>query len=367
MESLVIANIRHRPMRTAVSIFGVALGVVLVLLMTGLASGIIQERAERDASVGAEIIFRHSGTTSLSVSSSALSLPVEYGQRLLQIKGVKMVTPIGQYVQSGAGGFGFRSIDAIDFDSYRKISGIRIIAGSEPKSEDDVIVDIRHARNNRVKPGDKIEILNQSFRIAGVYAPEIGSRVKMQLSKLQSLMSAPDRCTLIYVKCENPSEQEEVAHRILAQLPDNHIIFTRDIPALYSRSFPALRPFLNVVTFVALTVSTLTILLAMYTAVTERTREIGILKSLGASRRFIIFTVEKEALLISGLGLTVGYLLANIARIGITNLTPLQFISFEPRWIIITATVGIFAGLVGALYPALRAAQLDAVVALSYE
>src|SRR5262249_5488988 len=118
---------------------------------------------------------------------------------------------------------------------------------------------------------------------------------------------------------------------------------------------------------VAVFISTLVILLAMYTAISERTREIGVLKSLGASRSFIIWAIEKEALTISGLGLAIGYTIAVLVRILLIRFTTLRSIDFEINWMLITAAVGIIAGLLGALYPALRAARLDPVEALSYE
>jgi putative ABC transport system permease protein len=367
MDNLIIANTLHRPVRTIVSVLGVGLGVALLLLFTGLASGELRARAERDSKVGAEIIFRRSsGSSPFGLMGSALSLPVEYAERLAKVAGVEAVTPVGQYVQDQAGGIGFRAIEGIDFPSYSKITGIGIVAGAVPTSDDEVIVDAAHARNNRVQPGDRIEVLGKTFRIAGVYEPECGPRTKMSLSKLQSIYSASGRCSVVYVKCKNSAEQDAVAARILEAMPEGQIIFTRDIVRIYSESLPALDTFLRVIVGVALAVSTLTILLAMYTAVIERTREIGLLKSLGASKRWIVLTIEKEALLLSVLGILVGVLLSSLGKAAITRLTGMT-VDIQLYWLLITATVGAAAGLVGALYPALRAARLDAVIALGYE
>ena len=107
-------------------------------------------------------------------------------------------------------------------------------------------------------------------------------------------------------------------------------------------------------------------LLALYTAVTERTREIGVLKSLGASRLLIVGLIQKEALLLSLLGVGVGYVLALAAGAVITSLTTLA-IQFEFQWFIFAASVAVIGGGLGALYPALRAAQKDPVEALAHE
>jgi putative ABC transport system permease protein len=108
------------------------------------------------------------------------------------------------------------------------------------------------------------------------------------------------------------------------------------------------------------------ILLAMYTTITERTREIGILKSLGASKSYIVTTIEREAVTISLIGVVVGTVLALAAGWLIERFTTLQ-LEFHWTWILRAALIGIAAGAVGALYPALRAANQDPVKALSYE
>jgi putative ABC transport system permease protein len=110
----------------------------------------------------------------------------------------------------------------------------------------------------------------------------------------------------------------------------------------------------------------LVILLAMYTTVTERTRQIGILKALGMSKTGIAWVIEQEAIVVSLLGVTTGIALTFIARLGVMRMTSLV-VDVEPRWILIAFLVGIVGGSVGALYPALRAARQDAVDALSYE
>jgi putative ABC transport system permease protein len=110
----------------------------------------------------------------------------------------------------------------------------------------------------------------------------------------------------------------------------------------------------------------LVILLAMYTTVTERTRQIGILKSLGMSKTSIAWVIEQEAIIVSLLGVVVGVLMTMLARLAVMRTTNLT-IEIEPRWVLIALAVGLLGGTLGALYPALRAARQDAVEALSYE
>ena len=168
------------------------------------------------------------------------------------------------------------------------------------------------------------------------------------------------------VKLHDGVDVDQVARALGDRLPENQIILSRDLPSFYARGIPALNTFLNVVVGVSVLISTLVILLTMYTTVIERTRQIGVLKSLGASRTFIAVVIESEALIISSIGVAVGFAAAVAVAFAIRNATSLQ-IEFDPKWVLVTGVLGIASGLIGAMYPALRAARLDPVDALSYD
>lgn len=371
-HSFVLANIAARPTRTVASLLGIALGVVLIMVIAGLARGMLYDSGQRAKNVGAELLFRTSGGLGPSVTATPLDLPVAYARRLKQIEGVSGVTPLGQYIRGGASGLGFEMVDGIadqptaDYASFAEISGIRVVEGHPITSDDEIIVDRRYAASRKVGPGSTVELFNHTFRVAGIYEPESGARVKLRLSKLQELLGAEEKCSLIFIKCANPDEQELVGKRIDQELPGNRVILTRDIPSYYDKGIPSLNIFLKVVIGLSTIISSLVILLAMYTSITERTREIGILKSLGASRGFIVTTIEKEALTISALGVLAGLLFSLLAKAGISQFTTL-IVKFELKWILIAGAVGFAGGVLGALYPALHAANQDAVKALAYE
>src|SRR5690349_16986526 len=98
MESLVIANIKHRPMRTLVTAAGVAIGTVLILLIVGLAHGMLKDRGARDTNMAAEIMVRPAGSFTAGLTSNNLSLPVSLAQKVRAIANVQAVAPLGQYI-----------------------------------------------------------------------------------------------------------------------------------------------------------------------------------------------------------------------------------------------------------------------------
>jgi putative ABC transport system permease protein len=369
MDNIVLSNIAHRPARTFVTVMGIAVGVLLVVFTVGLAHGVLRERGRREASVGAEIMVRASGTVGLG-GQQPFAMPVAHAAELTRIAGVRAAVPLGQMTDKTDSGFGNRILDGINFDEYSKLAGLHIIEGRAPANGDEAMVDPVWVRQNKAKPearvGGTVVLFDRPFRIVGVYEPPGGGRIKIPLATMQDQVGSEGRVSSILVACANPAEQDAVAARIHAAFPDDQLIFTRDLPELYATGVPALNVFISVIVAIAAAISVLVILLAMYTTVTERTRQIGILKSLGMSNRKIAWVIEQEAIVVSVLGVLLGLALTFAARFALVRVSSLS-VEIEPRWVLFSLAIGLAGGTIGALYPALRAARQDAVDALSYE
>lgn len=367
MTRLIAANFTHHPGRTIASVFGVALGVVLVVLTVGLVRGMLRDRGKRDANLGFEIMLSLRGQQGLSVASLPLIMPAKLAEEVKTIAGVAAVVPIGQQLEmKGETGLGIRQIDGVAFQSFASMSKIRIVTGQAlPDSGDFIVVDVRYAAGHQTKVGDKLPALGREFTVVGIYAPETGARMIIPLQTMQEILNAPAQCSMLYVKCQNEDEQTIVAQRITAAFPDMRILLTKDLPELFAYGYQGFNVFLNLVALLAAFISTLVILLTMYTSVTERTRQIGILKALGASKKFIALVFVQEAMLVSGVGVLGGLGIALLARWALVwNGVR---IALEPDFICYAMLAGLLSGLLGALYPALRAARQDPIHILSYE
>ena len=359
MLELVLANLKTRPFRTLISIVGVALGVILILLFTGLARGLTENMANRAFNLKAEIFFTRPGA--MEMTSSNASVSTTYAQKLLAIEGVEATVPMIRYITPDTTGrWGLRQLDGVDWNSFAAMNEMNIVSGRAPSANDEIVIDERQMIDDKSKIGDTMELFgDHRYKIVGVFAPPSGARIKMSLAAMQDALET-DKCTYILVKIKDGANVDEVAARINQALPGNKINLTRDLVIDAKDRIPALNTFLRVLVGLGAFVSTIFVLLSMYTTITERRKEIGILKSLGASKSFIIRVIEGEAFLIGVLGVLLGFIISFVTSFILQNSFDLQF-EFSRNWVLTAIIIALAGSLVGALYPAWRASGIDPV------
>lgn len=365
MLELVLANLKNRPFRTLISIVGVALGVILIILFTGLARGVSNDMAKRASNWKAEIVFTRPGA--MDLTSSNLSVSTAYAPRLAQIEGVQSTVPVGRYITSNTKGrWGFEQLDGIDWQPFAEMNGLQLVAGRAPQAMDEVILDERKIQDDKLNLGDAISVLGKEYKIVGIFSPPSGARIKMSLAAMQEALQAPDKCTFVLVKLKDGADVDAVAAEINRLLPGNKVNLTRDLVIDQQERIPALATFLRVLVGLGAFVSTIFVLLSMYTTITERRKEIGILKSLGASKSFIVRVIEGEAFLIGVLGVLLGFIISFAAAFVISRFFDLQF-EFSRGWILTAILIAVGGSLFGALYPAWKASAIDPVEVMANE
>jgi putative ABC transport system permease protein len=349
-----------------VSVAGIGVGILLIVFTIGLANGSMRERADRDKNVGAELMFIAEG--SWSISGTDLRMPVSFKPDLERIEGVAAAVPLAQKsVQATDGLTGSRLLDGINFPEYAAMAGLRIVEGREFVSgTDEMMSDSAWLERRKMKIGDKFSIYERDFTVVGTYEPSAGARIKIPLSTMQTQLGSEGKASGFLIDVKPGYEIDAVGNSLDAAFPGSQIIKTSELEELYMQGVPALDVFLNVVVGVAAAISGLIILLTMYTTVTERTRQIGVLKSLGMSNSGIAWTIVQEAMLISLGGVLVGVAASVILSMLLGKFSTLT-VSIEPRVVLTIVVVGLVSGILGALYPGLRAARLDAVEALNYD
>jgi len=285
-----------------------------------------------------------------------------------KIEGVAAAVPIAQNsVTSTVGLTGSQLLDGVEWEKYAGVAGLQITQGRAfADGRDEVITDSAWLAGRKAKVGDKLSLYERDFEIVGTYEPSAGARIKIPLSTMQTQLGSEGRVSAFLVKVRNGFTPEAVGDNLHTKFPDNQIILTSELEELYMQGIPALNVFLNVVIGVAGAISGLIILLTMYTTVTERTRQIGVLKSLGMSKAAIAWTIVQEALLLSTGGIAFGLLGTFLLKYIFAKWTTLT-VSIDSPLVGMIVIVGLISGTIGALYPGLRAARLDAVEALNYD
>jgi putative ABC transport system permease protein len=367
MNEMILGNLVHRPIRSIISMVAVALEVMLILLIVGLAMGILNDSRTRAAGVGGDVIVLPPASSSI-VGVTGAPMPIKIGGVLAKLPHVVSVAPvITQISTQGA----LEIIAGIDLASYESLSGpFHYIAGGPFQGPGDALIDDVLARTKHIKVGDHIEILNNSFRVAGIVQSGKGARKFLALPVLQDLMGAKDKASIFYLKLDNPALADELAASVkkVPGLENYHAESMASYLSMMTPSnYPGLSTFLRVVIGIAVVIGFIVIFQAMYTAVMERTREIGILKSIGASKLYIVNVILRETIALAVGGIILGVLLSLVVRAGIVHRIPTLRVVVTGGWILRATLIAIVGAILGALYPAYRAAQKDPIEALAYE
>lgn len=365
-NKMVLSNLLHRPIRTAVSVLAVAIEVGMVLLVVGMTTGMLDDSARRVEGVGADVLVQPPGASYFFAMTSA-PMPIKIGDLLVEkVPHVQSVAPVLFQFSSTRG---INLIYGIDMDSFNRVTGGFIYhAGGPFTGPYDILVDDWYAKANHVKVGETLNFLNHDFRVSGIVEHGKGARLFIPLATAQDLSGARDKASIFFVKCTDPGYTEDVVNGIHKLLPRYQILSIHEYMSLMtSNNLPALNAFITAMIAVAVGIGFLVIFLSMYTTITERTREIGILKSLGASKGYIVELILREAVVICVLGVVAGYVGTVIGRKVITASFPTLTVELTLVWMVWAAVLAMAGSLIGAFYPALRAAQLDPVDALAYE
>jgi putative ABC transport system permease protein len=362
---LVWRNTLHRPLRTLVSVLAVGVEVLLVLLIVGLTHGMLNEVGKRIEGVGADIMVQPP-SASVFLAFSGAPMPVTVGNRIAELPNVKAVAPVLLQLSSSGG---MDIVYGIDSQSFRAVSdGFVYLEGHELSGPDDVLVDDWYARAKHLKAGDTLHLLGHDFHVAGVVEHGKGARVFLPIGTLAQLTGSPNKASLFYVKCANAAQTDEVMKEIGKLLPRYEIRPIKQYLSLMTQtSVPGLGTFVHSMIALAGAIGFLVIFLSMYTTIIERTRDIGVLKSLGASKAYIVKTLLGETTLVCLAGIAAGILMSYGARSLLRDLFPTLTILITPGWILRAAALAVGAGMAGTTYPAWLASRKDPVEALAYE
>jgi putative ABC transport system permease protein len=369
MNKLVLGNLLHRPIRVAISILAVAIEVIMILSITGIFIGQVNGTRLSQSGVGADLFVKPPNSSFLNAVGGA-PVPAKIVDILRKLPHVAVASPvISQMSTTGS----LETIWGIDYQSYNALRPFKFFAGGPFQGPNDVIIDNRVARRDHgYRVGDTIQVFNHPFRICGIVESGKGGSKYIPIRTLGAFDGAENNASFFYIKADDPSPQTlNLIRDEIHATPGLSQYMVETLEEVLSQMTPDRLPGFNialrVVISIAFIVGFLVIFQSMYTAVLERTREIGILKSLGASKLYIVNVVLRETAIFSIAGIIVGLVLTFIIKAVLSQRFPTLPFPIEAHWMLYTAALAFIGALLGALYPAWKAAQKDPIDALAYE
>ncbi len=394
---LVLKGVRYRPVRSWLTIFGIVIGIMLIVIILSLGNGIKNTIKGTLQAFGSDTIIILPGKETNPL------LGLVGGQKfkerdltdLEQIDGVQFVVPM----DFGMANVEYRGekkavlLHAANWKKYTNVleslQGIRLEEGQWP--EDEITgravlgyVTTRDLFQKRVAVGDEIIIKSKRFIVSGTMSrigeQMVDSVVFVSIDLFRELTGSRSGAGSAFVKVEPGAPIDIVAKQIRYKLSQQEVIrdFTLLTPEKAGRLagsvLSIVELILIVVALISLVVGAVGIMNTMYTSVLERTKQIGVMKAIGASRDAILslFLIESGMIgLVGGLlGIIFGVLAAYIISLiadgfgirGLFSFASLDFFGFAVI-LIITFITGVISGAL----PARRAANMEPAEALRYE
>ncbi len=369
MNKLVFANLIHRPLRSVISVLAVAIEVVMILSIVAIFMGMLNDEKQRTNGIGADLVVSPSNASFMNGMSGA-PMSAKMADFLRTLPHVAVAAPV---MQNFSMGDSLEILYGIDYASFNALKPFTFVAGGPFQGPFDVLVDVVWAKTgggHHVVETITIQSLHREFRICGIVEGGRGGRRMVPIDTLGTLTGSDGKASIIYLKSDNPANDSVIRREIESTkgLEGYRVQPMADILSMYTPArFPGFDRALNVVIAIAVIVGFLVIFQSMYTAVLERTREIGILKSMGASKVTVVSLVLRETAVLAVAGVLVGI----AVTFGVRELLNLRFPSFAfeltGQWIINGTLIAFAGALCGALYPAWMAARKDPIDALAYE
>jgi putative ABC transport system permease protein len=409
---LALDSLRTNRMRSLLTVLGIVIGVATVIGMSSVIRGLNSSVANDIASIGTNLIFvyKFNPTEPGRKPSSLLNrreLTAEDAEAIAQAPHVEAAAPILRWFEPSANAKAFtvRYRDRIAKNtiivgitaSYPAVFNLSLENGrwineAEHRHRTNVAV-IGHDTAltlfpENVNPLDKeVQVEGAVFRVVGVLekrkdaltpgANPDDNIVNISLPAFERL-HPEHKDFWIGAKPTSPEamntaidEIESVLRRrrgVVANAESDFAIFTQDaFTDLWKQVSRAIFGVMLSISSVALLVGGVGVMNIMLVSVTERTREIGVRKAIGATRRHILTQFLFESVALTAVGGVLGILVGAGVTTLINTFVPSLPATMSPLWVTIGFSSAVGAGLVFGLYPAYRAARLDPIEALRHE
>jgi putative ABC transport system permease protein len=394
-----IQALRANVMRTALTMLGIVIGIASVILIIALAQGATSSITSSISSLGSNLITISpgSGQRGPVQSGNVTTLTLADANALKNLDNVAVVSAVVQknYQIVGNGENKNTSVYGVSFE-YSTAQSITIDQGSFFEEDDEqgvtkVAVLGSNIATDLFGEDSAAEAINQFitidgkvFKVVGVTKSKGGSgfsspddTVYVPVTTMMQILSGQTYVNSIQVSTDDATKVDAVSADVKTTLMDRHqiadggtadfsISTSKDTQSTLSSVTNTLTYMLAGIGSISLIVGGIGIMNIMMVTVTERTKEIGLLKAIGAERKDILiqFLIESSVLTLTGgaIGIIIGEVLAYL----ISSLISIPYV-FQMSSILLAVGVSTVIGVFFGLYPAQRAAKLSPIDALRYE
>ncbi len=230
---MIVQNVLHRPLRTLITVLGIAVEVTLVILVVGLTTGLMTESAKRTEGVGADVMVQPP-SASVFLAFSGAPMPISIAGKLEQLSYVQAVAPVLVQFNSVNG---LDVVYGIDRDSFRAVSGgFVFLSGHDLEGPHDILVDDIYAKGKRVRAGQTLHIFETDFKVAGIVEHGKGARIFVLLSTLQEMSGAHDKASIFFIKADRTDHTAAIADETKQLLPGYEVRPLKDFISLMTSS-----------------------------------------------------------------------------------------------------------------------------------
>lgn len=394
---LTLKSIRYRPIRSWLTILGIIIGIMLVVIILSLGSGIQNAVARVLQSFGSDliVIFPGKETNPFLGFAGGQKFKKDDILDLKAISGVNLVMPMSIAILNTEF-LGEKKSVMFHSQPWREMriiseesKGVSLIEGYWPGNDEtrEVVLGYRAAYKlfkNKPKVGDDIIIKGRRFRVAGIFS-EVGlqdedNQMYLSHRNFEELISRPGFASAAVITAEKGSNIDLVAKQIKFQLSKQEVVsdFSVLTPEKANKVvgdvLSIIELVLIIIALISLIVGAVGIMNTMYTSVLERTKQIGIMKAIGASSSAILslFLIESGMIGAVGgiigivMGIAAAYIVSLIAAgLGIRGLFSFASLDFLGFAAILTVTF--ITGILAGVLPAKQAASMEPAEALRYE
>jgi len=376
MIDLAFKNIMRRRIRTILTILGISIGIAAIVAIGSISEGLYTMTSkEMEEMAGKITILKgETGETLTAIMSSKLT-DTDLEQ-IQSVEGVKEAYPIMTHfkmkVGQGVPEYILGGIEPGKEDVYIG-KGIKCIDGRrlEEGDSDVAVVGYKFADENDVEVGDFITIKGHELEVVGVYE-ETGSlendyAIVVPIETAKDILKK-DEYSIIIALPEDIDDVDEVANAIEDEIEGIRALSSKDISRRLSLILTRISIFTYGIASISAIVGGLGVMNTMMMSVMERRREIGTLKALGATNKFVMTQILTESSIISCVGGILGTVFGILGSILLNAVSKGQvFGVVTPNLLMKGMSFAVFLGIIGGVYPAYRASQLSPVEALRYE